>query len=105
MAIESPEYEATRLRLMADPIVREMAIGCLLNDPAALAHEDGTPRHEFMLAALREYEARAGHPAECHIGGVAEAILRLLAKPDQLRRPHKRQLGCCAEHFNEDGPK
>ena len=85
--IEGPEYEVTRQRLMADPIVREMAIGCLLNDPGQLAHEDGTPRYGFMLAALREYQARAGHPAECHIGGVAEAILRLLAKPEQLRRP------------------
>jgi hypothetical protein len=49
-----------------------------------------------MLAALREYQARTGHPAECHIGGVAEAILRLLALPDdqwpELAAPEQRRL-------------
>jgi hypothetical protein len=82
MAIESADYEATRVRLMADPTVQAMAHGCKANDRADLAHDTGTPTHGFMLAALREYQARTGHPAECHIGGVAEAILRLLALPD-----------------------
>lgn len=80
---ESPEYERTRLRLVADPVVQDMARGCrgLHRDTMAHPGPDGGPRHEFMLASLRRYEELAGHPAESHIGGVAEAILRLLDWP------------------------
>ena len=76
--IESAEYGETRRRLAADPIVRAMAEGVRHEPRSRMAHDSGTPRGEFMLAALREYDRRAGHPANCHIGGVAEAILMVL---------------------------
>lgn len=82
MAIEATEYEATRVRLTRDPVVQSMALGCLATDPAEMKHPGGGATHDFMLAALREYADRAGHPAGCHIGGVAEAILRLLDMPE-----------------------
>jgi hypothetical protein len=96
MTIEHPDYEATRLRLMRDPHVQAMALGMAprdRDDPTVnLCHEGGGPRHDFMLAANREYHARVGRVAETtrvegyarnagHIGAVAEAILRLLALP------------------------
>jgi hypothetical protein len=95
MAIESADYERDRLRLMADPTVQAMALGCRNNDRADLAHPgpDGGPLMDFMLASLREYESRTTRHPECHIGGVAEAILRLLDLPrDQWPQPTPEQL-------------
>src|SRR5262249_20344188 len=38
MAIESADYERARVRLMADPTVQAMAVGCANNDRADLTH-------------------------------------------------------------------
>ena len=80
MAIEAEHYQQNRERLAQDPVVRAMAEGVRGVPRDQLAHDSGSPRYEFMLAALREYEKRAGHSAECHIGGVAEAILMILGE-------------------------
>jgi len=82
MAIEAEHYQQNRERLAQDPVVRAMAEGVRGVPLDQLAHDGPglNPRYEFMLAALREYEKRAGHPAECHIGGVAEAILMILGE-------------------------
>jgi hypothetical protein len=92
MATESDGYEATRQRLMRDPAVQAMAVGCMANDRAELVDGGGGPAFAFMQAANREYHTRTGHAAERapvpgyprgggHIGAVAEAILRLLDMP------------------------
>jgi hypothetical protein len=75
--LEAPHFEETRKRLMADPIVIAMAEELPAEIIKDACHDSGSPRSDFMLASLREYEKRAGHGAESHIGGVAEAIIRL----------------------------
>jgi hypothetical protein len=77
MAIESKDYEETRRRLVKDPIIQDMAGGLLDVPRDQLAHDDGTPRFEFMMAANREYSSRGGTDGG-HIGAVAEALLRLV---------------------------
>jgi hypothetical protein len=68
---------------MADQVTIEMTAG-LLNTPLAdMVHGSGTPRHEFMMAALDEYRRRDGKIAS-HIGGVAEALLKLLDRSYDL---------------------
>jgi len=75
--IEAEHYGQTRKALKADPIIRDMAGGLAGVPMSELVHEEGTPRHEFMMAALREYQARGGQIGT-HIGGPAEALLELL---------------------------
>lgn len=61
--IEAPHYEETRKALAADPIIQAMAEELRQAPPevrATFAHDDGTPRHDFMLAANREYRSRGG---------------------------------------------
>jgi hypothetical protein len=74
--LEDSHYEESRKALMQDPIVQDMARGLEGHPIEELAHESGTPRHEFMLAANREYHERGGL-APGHLGAVAEALLRL----------------------------
>lgn len=76
--IRAAHYGEAVTRLMADPIVIDMAAGLAGVPMTALAHEDGTPRFEFMNGANREYHARGGTDG-AHIGGIAEALLNLLA--------------------------
>lgn len=79
MAIEAEHYEETRLRLIQDPIVRDMAK--TLPGPGSsmdhILHEDGTPRFQFMQAANNEYRSRGGKDGG-HIGAIAEALIRIL---------------------------
>lgn len=82
-AIVANHYRETVAALLADPIVHDLASGVLGHDLAELAHDSGTPRHEFMGAANREYAARGGQ-IHGHIGAVAEAVLALLAEPAQM---------------------
>lgn len=77
MAIEAEYYGETRNALVADPIIRDMAGGVAHIDRHELAYDDGSPRHAFMMAALREYQGRGG-TIDSHIGGPAEAVLSLL---------------------------
>jgi len=78
--IKSLEYEQTRQRLMADPIVIAMARSLRGYALFELAHDSGTPRFEFAMAANREYERRGGDmTTPRHIGAVPEALLRLIS--------------------------
>lgn len=84
--IESPEYEATRQRLVDDPIVQALAdeltagIAEGHTSKSALVHDDGAPRFEMMQRCNAEY-ARRGGVAGGHIGAVAEAIIRIWSTP------------------------
>ena len=78
--LESADYEATRLRLLDDPVILSMADGLNGHPLADLAHDDLTPRHDFMLAANRRY-AQIGGRVTGHLGAVAEALLRIRALP------------------------
>jgi hypothetical protein len=87
--IESADYEETRQRLIKDPVVIEMASELRLAistnqvDKATLVHNEDpddprpTPRFEFMQASNAEYRTRGGTDGG-HLGGIAEALLRLL---------------------------
>ncbi|WP_433242593.1 hypothetical protein [Actinomadura nitritigenes] len=76
--IRSADYDETVTKLMADPIIRDMAKGLANEKLADLQHDEtGTPRHGFMMPALDEYKRRGGK-IESHIGGPAEALLRIL---------------------------
>jgi hypothetical protein len=84
--IESPEYEATRQRLVEDPIVKALAaelssgIAEGHTTKADMLHDDGAPRFEMMQRCNAEY-ARRGGVAGGHIGAVAEAIVRIWSTP------------------------
>ena len=85
--LEAPDYQAARDRIKGNPIIIMMAAGVATVPLAEIAHEDGTPRFEFMQRANRvfdEAEARnAGNPgyqpypagAPRHLGLIAEAVL------------------------------
>lgn len=77
MAIEAAHYGETRKALAADPIIKDMAEGVRHITLDELVHPGGGARHEFMMAALREYQGRGGEIGT-HIGGPAEAILAIL---------------------------
>lgn len=83
--IESPEYEATRQRLVEDPIVRALAAELTAGiaeghtTMGALVHGDGSPRFEMMQRCNSEYARRGGTGG--HIGAVAEAIVRIWSEP------------------------
>lgn len=79
--IESQQYEETRTTLAENPDIRAMADKLR---PGLYTHEDGSPTHEFMISAMREFNNRqAARPPEeryrgpLHIGAAAEAILKL----------------------------
>lgn len=79
MAIVSNEYREEHQRLLNEPIIADMA-GGLRNVPMSeMAHDSGTPRHEFMGAANAQYQSRGGD-ASFSMGGVAEALLALVRK-------------------------
>lgn len=76
-AIRSKDYDVAEQLLVNDPIVHAMAAGLVKEDRDSLAHPGGTPRHEFMGTANREYDRRGGQH-HAHIGAVAHALLQLL---------------------------
>lgn len=75
VAIVSDDYRRTEEALYRDPIIRGMAQDPVL---ATLSPRE-LEGHEFMVAALREYQAQGG-TIGTHIGGPAAAIRRLLAE-------------------------
>lgn len=83
MAIEAEHYQATRDALKADPIIGRLVAELRIPMRAGalkfsdIEHGEGGPRHDFMMASLREYQDRGGQVGG-HIGGPAEAILALL---------------------------
>jgi hypothetical protein len=72
--IEAAHYAEARSKLMADPIVVNMYLGLADVATIDMAHEDGTPRFEFMQAANRTYAGRGG-TNQAHLGAVAEALI------------------------------
>lgn len=79
MAIVSNEYREEHQRLLNDPIIAAMAVGLRDVPMEEMAHDTGTPRHEFMGAANIEYHSRGGD-ASFSMGGVANALLTLVRK-------------------------
>lgn len=85
--IEARNYGRTRKALMRDPVIRTMAeqLRTSGRPHSEFAHEDGTPRHEFMGRAIDGYQALCQQNNRerigSHLGGPAEAILAL-AYPD-----------------------
>ena len=85
--LEGPEYQAARDRIKGNPVISMMAAGIAAVPLAQIAHEDGTPRFEFMQQANRAFDdaqaRNAGNPgyepypagAPRHLGLVAEAVL------------------------------
>ena len=86
-ALESPDYQVARDRIKGNPVIAKMAAGVATVPLAELAHQDGTPRFEFMQRANRAFDQaeaqNAGNPryqpypadAPRHIGLIAEAVL------------------------------
>lgn len=77
--IKAAHYDETEIRLMADPIIVDMAGGLKGVPRDQLMHTgpENTPRFEFMMRANEEYRSRGGTDGG-HIGAVARALLRLL---------------------------
>jgi hypothetical protein len=85
--LESPGYQIARERINGNPVIAMMAAGVVTVPLGELAHEDGTPRFEFMQRANRVFDQaesqNAGNPcyqpypadAPRHIGLIAEAVL------------------------------
>jgi hypothetical protein len=86
-ALESPDYQIARDRIKGNPVISKMAAGVATVPLAELAHEDGTPRFEFMQHANRTFgnaESQNAdnlryepYPADApkHLGLIAEAVL------------------------------
>jgi hypothetical protein len=86
-ALESPGYQVARDQIKTNPVIITMAAGVATVPLAELAHQDGTPRFEFMQRANRAFDQaeaqNAGNPcyepypadAPRHIGLIAEAVL------------------------------
>ena len=86
-ALESPNYQIARDRIKGNPVISKMAAGVATVPLAELAHEDGTPRFEFMQHANRAFDNAESqnadnlcyepYPADAprHLGLIAEAVL------------------------------
>ncbi len=86
-ALESPDYQIARDQIKGNPVIIKMAAGVATVPLAELAHEDGTPRFEFMQHANRAFDTAESqnadnpcyesYPADAprHIGLIAEAVL------------------------------
>jgi hypothetical protein len=85
--LEGPDYQDARDRIKGNPVISMMAVGVATVALAEIAHEDGTPRFEFMQQANRAFDdaegRNAGNPgyqpypadAHRHLGLIAEAVL------------------------------
>lgn len=76
-ALLSDDYRQAVEALCNDRVVRDMAVGLRQVPTESIAWENGSPRGDFMVAAMREYERRTGHPPKGHIGATGEALLKL----------------------------
>ena len=86
-AIESADYHIARDRIKGNPVITQMAAGVATVPLAELAHQDGTPRFEFMQRANRVFDQAQlqnaenrryqPYPADAprHLGLIAEAVL------------------------------
>jgi hypothetical protein len=85
--LEGPDYQGARDRIKGNPVISMMAAGIAAVPLAQIAHEDGTPRFEFMQQANRAFDdaqaRNVGNPgyqpypagAPRYLGLVAEAVL------------------------------
>ena len=85
--IESADYHIARDRIKGNPVITQMAAGVATVPLAELAHQDGTPRFEFMQRANRVFDQAQlqnadnccyqPYPADAprHLGLIAEAVL------------------------------
>ena len=76
--LEGPEYQAARDRIKGNAVISMMAAGIAAVPLAQIAHEDGTPRFEFMQQANRAFDdAQARNAGQSRLpavpGGRAEA--------------------------------
>lgn len=76
--LEAREYGEAQRALAADPIMVNMAGGLKGVAREELVHEDGGIRYEFMVAAMREYQARGGKVASYGMGDYGKALMLLL---------------------------
>ena len=64
--LEGPEYQAAGYWIKGNPVISMMAAGIAAVPLAQIAHEDGTPRFEFMQQANRAFDdaqaRNAGNP-------------------------------------------
>ncbi|MGH3284251.1 MAG: DUF4192 family protein [Streptosporangiaceae bacterium] len=86
-ALESLDYQIARDRMKGNPVITKMAAGVATVPLADLAHQDGTPRFEFMQRANRSFDTAESqnadnpcyepYPADAHrhLGLIAEAVL------------------------------
>lgn len=87
-------YRETEEALRRDPAILGMVadLGEMQDEDALRAagmiHPAGHPTHQFMMAALHEYQDRGGS-IPTHIGGPANAIIALLKEP----RPEVKWVG------------
>jgi hypothetical protein len=79
--IAAPHYAETVAQLVNDPHIIDMAHGLMATPMEDLVNPSGSPRHEFMMGALAEYNKRTaeGGGIPTHIGGPADAVLQVLA--------------------------
>jgi hypothetical protein len=74
VAIEADHYRDERKRLMQHQAIIKMAQDLRGSDLTRFYHDDGTPRHGFMMQANKEYGIRSNGDVPTHLGAVAEAI-------------------------------
>jgi hypothetical protein len=79
--IAAPHYAETVAQLVNDPHIIDMAHGLMATPMEDIVNPSGSPRHEFMMGALAEYNKRTGEGGgiPTHIGGPADAVLQVLA--------------------------
>ena len=54
--LENPDYQNAHDRIKGNPVIRMMAASVATVPLAQIAHEDGTPRFEFMQQANRAFD-------------------------------------------------
>lgn len=71
-------------RLKSDPIVQQLTHDVRQSgDPiSAFAHDNGTPRNEFMHASNQRYRELGGTDGG-HLGAIANAVLALAYEEDE----------------------
>ena len=63
-ALESADYQIARDRIKGNPVIGKMAAGVATVPLAELAHQDGTPRFEFMQHANRAFDRTESQNAD-----------------------------------------
>lgn len=83
--LRSAEYAKTEEALSNDPVVIEMASDLRRSGApkSDFAHDDGGPRHAFMIAANDRYFERGGSwDGPLHLGAIGRVAIRLAFPED-----------------------